>query len=107
MSEPIAEAFVRIVELAEALGVQRINELPACWEHQVDEQWRIHINAHRHQVKAESGAEVPPRSCYIEFNGWPAGVITPVNGWIAAGEAANERTFIEALKRAKDEVRHA
>jgi len=32
---------------------------------------------------------VPPFNCYVEFNGWPAGVFNPFGGIIAAGELAN------------------
>ena len=38
---------------------------------------------------------------YVEYNGFPAGLLTPMgDGCIAAGEAANEDTFIAALRRA-------
>lgn len=34
----------------------------------------------------------------IKFNGWPAGIIDPQGGLIAAGEAANEDEFIAAIE---------
>jgi hypothetical protein len=34
----------------------------------------------------------------LKFNGWPAGVIDPGGGIIAAGNAANEDTFIAAIE---------
>ncbi len=34
----------------------------------------------------------------LKFNGWPAGIIDPAGGIIAAGEAANEDAFIAAIE---------
>jgi hypothetical protein len=94
----LSEAFCRLAELASALGVKSINKLPACWEVQVDGRWWVAMNGHGEAVKASDGADVPPYSAWITFNGWPAGVLSPVGGVIAAGSAANEDTFIDALK---------
>ena len=94
----LSEAFVRVAELARALGVRDINQLPGCWEVQVDGRWWLAMNGHGHMVKASDDAEVPPYSAWIKFNGWPAGVISPTGGVIAAGRLANEDIFIAALK---------
>jgi hypothetical protein len=101
MSEPqIAEAFAMIAELGSALGVRDVNKLPGCWEHQVDEQWWIALNGHRETIKDSHGSDVMPFHAVIEFNGWPAGIISPAGGIIAAGSCANESTFIGALREA-------
>lgn len=97
---PITEAFAEIVKLAERRGVARINDLPGCWEPEIGGEWKIALNGHREPAKSSSGAEVPPFSAYIEYNGWPAGVIDPSGGIIAAGECANEDAFIAALRAA-------
>lgn len=97
---PLIEAFARIAELGGALGVRDVNKLPGCWEHQVDELWHISLNGHRKTIKDSKGFEVPSFHAAIEYNGWPAGLIGPGGGIIAAGECANEDTFIEALKAA-------
>lgn len=39
-----------------------------------------------------------PVQAKIKFNGWPAGVIDPLGGIIAAGQAANEDSFIAAIE---------
>jgi len=39
-----------------------------------------------------------PIHCAVLYNGWLAGVFSPAGGWIAAGEGANENTFIAACK---------
>lgn len=44
------------------------------------------------------GVTVEPFHCYIEFNGWPAGVVAPWGGVIAAGDVANEAAFLAAVK---------
>jgi len=93
----MSEVFVRIAELALALGVRGIGNLPGCWEHDVDGVWWIAMNGRATAAKCSRGPEVAPFTAYVEFNGWPAGLVTPGGGVIAAGEAANERALIEAL----------
>ena len=96
-SATVAEAFAKLGELGCALGVKNINKLPACWEFQIDEQWWIAVNAHHEEMKCSTGDPVPSFHAYIKYNGWPAGLIYPGGGIIAAGECANEDTFIEAI----------
>lgn len=97
---PLVEAFARIAELGGALGVRNVNELPGCWEHQIDEHWHLSLNGHKEAITDSKGREVPPFHASIDWNGWPAGLISPGGGIIAAGACANEDTFIEALKAA-------
>lgn len=97
---PILRAMGCVVILADSLGVRGMNALPGCWEHQIDEQWWIALNAHGHPVKCSRDIEVQGFTCYVEFNGWPAGTFTPFEGVIAAGAAANEQAFCEACERA-------
>jgi hypothetical protein len=92
------EAFGVIAELALKLGAHPMNRHPGCWEYRVDENWVIAVNGHRDERQTKAGVRVMPFSCYVEFNGWPAGVIDPTGGIIAAGGLANETTFIAALK---------
>jgi len=91
--------FLLVCDLARALGVHDINKLPGCWEHRVDEQWSIAVNAHLKTMKG-LGVAVPPGNVYVEFNGWPAGFFTVYEGCLAAGTVANEETFAAALKKA-------
>lgn len=98
---PISRAMAEIGLLAEALGVERINEMDGCWEYQVDSHWSISVNGHPEPTKNSRNADVPPFSVYIEFNGWPAGIIDPFGGVIAAGAVANEAAFIDALRNAR------
>mgnify|MGYP001580137362 CR=1 FL=1 len=97
----ICEAFVAVCELGEALGVQPLNQHAGCWEHNVDARWKIAVNGHGEPVLCGmSDVPIAPFTCYVMFNGWPAGIITPYGGTIAAGEAANEDAFIAAVRAA-------
>ncbi len=92
-SEDIAEAFAVVVMLAEALGVESIKDLPGLWTVDIDGQWKVSVNGHKETVDF-----VPPFHAAVEFNGWPAGIFSPRGSLIAAGAAANEAAFIEAVK---------
>jgi hypothetical protein len=100
MSKGIAQVFALACELAVKLGATSINHLPGCWEYQVDDQWRIALNGGDEPRKCATGVEVPRFHLYVTFNGFPAGFVTPTEGCIAAGDAANERALIRALKKA-------
>ena len=63
----------------------------------IDDRWTVTI-ANKETVRSAGGVEVPPFCVYIEFNGWPAGIINPFEGSIVAGEAANEDALIAALQ---------
>lgn len=63
--------------------------------------WKILLNASDQEVEIREGSpKLPPLNVYVEFNGWPAGIINPYGGVIAAGECANEDLFIEAAEDA-------
>jgi hypothetical protein len=101
----MSESFFEICQLADRLGVSNIGNMTGCWEHAVDEHWWMAINGHASEMKCSRGATVPAFHAYIEYNGWPAGFISPNGGIIAAGAAANEDAFIAALKLAKVDAR--
>lgn len=92
--------FLDIAEFCMARGAKSIKDVPGCYEAKVDEHWWIAVNGHAEPAKTSTGVEVPPFAAYIEFNGWPAGVVDPAGGLLAAGELANETTFRAALKAA-------
>ena len=97
----LCEAFAELAEFAQSRGANNIRELAGCWESDVDEHWWVAINGHSEPCECSHGGTVPAFSTLIEWNGWPAGVIDPFGGTIAAGECANEDTFITALAKAK------
>lgn len=104
MSDQVCEAFAVLCSLGMAMGAAPLNKHAGCWEHQVDGQWWLAVNGHKEAKTTSKGQSVEPFHCYVEYNGWPAGVFTPYGGIIAAGEGANERTFLLAMQRAEAEA---
>jgi len=89
--------FVLLMYIAEADGVIPLSEhYEGCWERQLGEWW-FAVNGHDGPRKCSHGVEVQPYHCYVEYNGFPAGLMTPFGGVIAAGRIANEDAFAEAL----------
>ena len=95
----LSEAFCAIVMLAKHDGVKAINELPGCWHRQFGA-WAIWVNGHQVSTPGGPRGTVPvePFETYIEFNGWPAGIVTATGGVIAGGSVANEDSFIAAIE---------
>lgn len=100
MERPILEAMEVIAALYMSIEDKPIKDHPGCWEHQIDERWWIAFNGHPAPKDCSTGETVPAYNAYIKFNGLPAGIMSPYGGSIAAGEAANETTFIESCKAA-------
>lgn len=100
-ADTINEAFSEICGLAIRVGAKNIKELPGCWEYEIDGQWWVAVNGHAVPMKCSHGGDVPPYHAFVEFNGWPAGLVSPAGGTMAAGEGANEDTFIAAVKLAR------
>lgn len=108
-----AAVFGAIAELALALGVRDLCQRDGCWAHQVDDRWWLAVNGKREPqsvvVTARGGGgeevSVPQYSAVIYYNGWPAGIVDPFGGVLAAGEGANEDTFLAALAEAKALIR--
>lgn len=74
------------------------------WSVKLDENWWFCVNGFDtpQRVQCEgSGCEqtVEPFTCFVEFNGWPAGHFDPAGGQFAAGSLANEATFRAAIRR--------
>jgi hypothetical protein len=97
---PVTLAFALLADYSNKQGAAPLSKFENCWEKQIDEQWWIAMNGHDEPRKCSKGAEVEPCNCYVEFNGWPAGILDPFGGILAAGAVANEDSFIEALKAA-------
>ena len=99
----ICAAFMAVAELCEARGEHPINKYEGCWECTVDERWKLAVNGHKEaKVCSLSDAPIEPFTCYVTFNGWPAFIFNPYGGGGAAGEAANEDTFLAAVKAATE-----
>ena len=93
----MTELMVKITDLALALNAEPINQYPDCWECKIDNHWTIAVNGHR-VPKMWNDIVVQPFHVYVEFCGFPAGMISAFGGIIAAGGMANEDTLIAAIE---------
>lgn len=93
---PISEAFQLICELAHKRGARSIKDEPGLHVVKIDDHWTAKVNPHGDTVD-----HVLPYHIWLEWNGWPAGMIHATSGGlVAAGSLANEGTLIEAVKAA-------
>lgn len=96
--EQISEAFARVCELGSALGLEKLNDIDGCWEHDIDDTWSIALNPHGEPTASSTGLMINPFHCMININdGMPAGVVTPYAGMIMHG---SEDDFISAVNEA-------
>jgi hypothetical protein len=95
----ICQVFMLICEFAELSGAAPLNYHADCWEAEIDDKWKIAVNAHNDPRPTTYGYPVPPISAFLQYNGWPAGIVTPTGGYMAAGDAANEDALITALNQ--------
>jgi hypothetical protein len=79
-----------------------MSKLPGLWYRKLDDQWEIWVNGQKEPLRTEHGMSIDPYDCYVQFNGWPAGLfsIPTGEGCISAGGLANYETFCDALERA-------
>jgi len=102
----IGEVFSLVMELALLVAKRPLpDHYEACWEREVDDAWWVSLNPHPRPRLNSHGISVPSYHLAIEWLGWPAGVVGPQGGEIAAGDLANEDTLIEALKAAISKAR--
>ncbi len=108
MSENEPDVFDAIVKMCSRLGVRNISTLDGCWTYKIDDEWWVAVNGQTTPQTAISptdiefnrqGTEVDPFTAYIEYNGWPAGIVDPYGGTFAAGDAANAETFVAACEK--------
>lgn len=95
---PISMAFDEIAQYTIAKGQAPIKG--KLYHAKLDDCWEFWVNATGKREIVE-GAQLNPYECYVKFNGWPAGILNPFGGCFAAGDAANEDTFIAALRAAR------
>jgi hypothetical protein len=82
-----------LVDLGSVAGFIPLNQHPGIVRFNVDDSWKLSMNGHTETIE-----QVPPFSVYVEFNGWPAGIIDPSGGCIAAGQLANLDTLLTAMR---------
>ena len=81
-------------------GAAPIAKLDKPWERKVDDKWTFWVNGQMELSKLPTGAEIQPGECFVEFNGWPAGLFNIITGegTLAVGAVANYETFCDALR---------
>ena len=98
MEQPIPEGFYLASRLAynkaQAEGYANISEYPGIISVECGK-WKIEMHGSKEDID-----DLPMATVRVTYNGWPAGFVNAAGGIIAAGAAANEDTFIEALKEA-------
>ena len=94
---PICAAFMALALLAKHDKLDADPEA-GLWHRKVGG-WEIWANRGGNpQTRSPNEPEISPCSVYLEWMGWPAGLIYPYGGIIAAGEGANEDSFIAAIE---------
>lgn len=88
--DQLSTAFYMVARLADKLGEAPIKN--KVWTHKLDDHWSIKINGFHDEKES-----IPPYHMMIEFNGFPAGCVSPWEGVFAAGTKANEDAFIDAV----------
>lgn len=91
MKKHIAEL---LLEYALSLGVTPDLIKKGIWENEIDKHWKVKLNGQTEKVE-----NVPGLSWYIEFNGWPAGIMNVLGeGVLCAGAAGNEENLRSAIE---------
>jgi hypothetical protein len=93
----IPEVLDAVIRLHKAMEAKPLADIPECWEVEIDDRWFIAANGHTEKIRCSKGVTVDPFYFYVEFNGWPAGMVSPAGGEFAAGAEANTDTFIKAI----------
>lgn len=91
--DEIAEVFDLVAQLAVQQGHCNVTDLVTI---RVDDKWTVKVNGHRTETKEH----IPPFHAAIEYNGFPAGLITPFGGSMVDHPNANESLLCEALRAA-------
>lgn len=96
--EGICTTFTLCCELAALCGQASLKDAPGCWEHQIDDNWHLSFNGHKHEVTDSRGAPVPGLCVWVHhLKGIALGVISPVGGFVLG---TSEAELLAALEQA-------
>lgn len=96
-AEALASLWIHLSRIATLCGAAPLNRYPGLWKVTAGV-WHLWVNGHREPLRVPNQEiAVQPYQVYVEYNGWPAGVITPNGATIAAGELANVFTLRDSL----------
>lgn len=83
-----------LLEYAMSLGVTPDLIKAGIWENKIDDHWTVKLNGQTEEVDS-----VPGFSWLIEFNGWPAGILSVLgDGFLCAGAYGNEENLRKAIE---------
>ncbi len=105
------EPFVLLAELCTARGETGLSKTTAPGQTHVipiNATWRAWLNPHNGPANTDNGVEVPRLTAYVEYNGWPWGLIDPRGGTVGDHPlpgAGNLNTFMAAVRAAIEESR--
>jgi hypothetical protein len=99
----MSEAMGLIAELAIRDGMSNLpSKVASCWERVIDDDWTVAVNPHP-TPRDYRGSAIQPYHCHVYWRDWPAGILTPFEGVMAAhpdAEGANEAHLIRSLRTA-------
>lgn len=97
------EAFHKVVQLALQKGHRNLDQIPGCFEFEIDHDWKIILNPHKKPTTDLSGGEVPPFNMIVKHKTIPVGVLDPYGGSMMTG---TESFFIQALDKQINRLIH-
>lgn len=107
--EPLAECGALVAELAGALGVKNIKDLPGPWVYRWGD-WVVAANGTEVHQKVELGPhemgieKLAPYHMAAWHKGWLLGLFTPFHGTFMGEDGKGEDMFIAAIKEHISEV---
>ena len=102
MEHPISEAFAKLCSLALQRGFKDLAAIDGCFEHDVDADWHITLNAHNEMRADSQGCPVQPFNMVVTHNDFPVGVIGPGGGALLEGAEADFIAALDAQLEAAD-----
>lgn len=94
----LSVAFIEMMKLATRRGMGMLEQLPACWEVQVDKDWWFAVNGGRHTRMCTKNIAVPPCLMYVQYKDDTASLVGLQVGQFKDPSLNIESDFIEALK---------
>ena len=101
-NESLNAFWMNVARICEKRGLIPLNKLPEPAYLHVGP-WRVWINGTPFTCEVIADTETQRKVrverliAYVEFNGWPAGLLHPLEGSFVSGEEANIEALVDAL----------
>ena len=86
--QPISELYMRLVLYGLSVGVEKLCDIPGCWEHQINDQWFVAANGHK-EDHTSKGFTVWPFHFVLFSNDMPIVIVNAYQGVICGGWATD------------------